>query len=84
MEPSENPSFGFPSIGKRILKIRAILNNQTTTDRTETGFSSNNKPEGAENTPILHQSPNYQRFPNIQLQFLPVGPPFSLKMFNIY
>ena len=35
---------------KIMLKIRAILNNWTTTVRMETGFSLNNRPKRAENT----------------------------------
>jgi hypothetical protein len=71
---SKNPTFGFPSIRKKFMKMSAILYNSATADRIRTGFSLNNSPKRAENTPGWHDVRNSHRSRDTRLQFTSVRP----------
>ena len=63
------PIFSLSKYRKKNLKKWAILYNWTTTDRMEIGFSSNNWPKRAANTPGCYHVPINHQFPDIRLQF---------------
>ena len=52
-----------------MLSLGATLYNWNTADRMKGGFSLNNRPKRAENTPGCHHAPNYRRLLDTKLQF---------------